>query len=389
MPEVERIRQKNWTPDSVINSHPWTLRRNFFCVCSLSFDTNQRYLFFLAPRTLDSGLSQVKKKIAPWTLDSRPGLSLRVWMAMGSLCLPLRTPDSGLRTQPQNHLLLRFRTPDCGLSFRYKRLCPPPEKGPKCAHSGLRTLDCAVELLNAIVCEALLAEARQHLLSEGLSKGAAEGRVEAAAVRELQASHAALEEAATVGRQLLPLRSPAELATLLQAELLYPPGTPKRSYKVLEELRTRRRGVAVPSEFELDLLLSRLHASDDWNRALRSMTVPGEQRCVLVPPVTECVVCGSTQLVHARDGRSRPRTVFSRRGKLCGELCGMQYNRGDCGAVALYVICLRRQEAAAGHAALLQGRGGAAVVRAACGRGHGAAVYLRKLCIAIFLFSSL
>ena len=78
-----------------------SLRRNFFCVCSLSFDTNQRYLFFLAPRTLDSGLSQVKKKIAPWTLDSRPGLSLRVWMAMGSLCLPLRTPDSGLRTRPQ------------------------------------------------------------------------------------------------------------------------------------------------------------------------------------------------------------------------------------------------------------------------------------------------
>ena len=134
-----------------------------------------------------------------------------------------------------------------------------------------------MELLNAIVCEALLAEARQHLLSEGLSKGAAEGRVEAAAVRELQASHAALEEAATVGRQLLPLRSPAELAMLLQAELLYPPGTPKRSYKVLEELRTRRRGVAVPSEFELDLLLSRLHASDDWNRALRSMTVPGHE----------------------------------------------------------------------------------------------------------------
>ena len=131
----------------------------------------------------------------------------------------------------------------------------------------------------------------------------------------------------------------------------------------------------MPSELELDLLLSRLHASDDWNLVLRSMTVPGEQRCVLVPPVTECVVCGSTQLVHARDGRSRPRTGFSRRGKLCGELCGMQYNRGDCGTVALYVICLRRQEAAAGHAALLQGRGGAAVARAACGRGHGAAVY--------------
>ena len=146
--------------------------------------------------------------------------------------------------------------------------------------------------LNAIVCEALLAEAFQHLPTSARSASATPHVVEAAAVRELQAAHAALgtvrEEAATVGRQLLPLRSAAELATLLQAELLYPPGTPKRSNKVLVELRTH--GVAMPSEFELDLLLSRLHAHDDWNRALRSMTVPSEQRCVLVPPVTECVI---------------------------------------------------------------------------------------------------
>ena len=91
--------------------------------------------------------------------------------------------------------------------------------------------------LNAIVCEALLAEAFQHLPTSARSASATPHVVEAAAVRELQAAHAALgtvrEEAATVGRQLLPLRSPAELATLLQAELLYPPGTPKRSYKVL------------------------------------------------------------------------------------------------------------------------------------------------------------
>ena len=128
--------------------------------------------------------------------------------------------------------------------------------------------------LNAIVCEALLAEAFQHLPTSARSASATPHVVEAAAVRELQAAHVALgtvrEEAATVGRQLLPLRSAAELAALLQAELLYPPGTPKRSNKVLVELRTH--GVAMPSEFELDLLLSRLHAHDDWNRALRSMT---------------------------------------------------------------------------------------------------------------------
>ena len=111
--------------------------------------------------------------------------------------------------------------------------------------------------LNALVCEQVLAEALQHLPTSARAAFATPHVAEAAAVRELQAAHSALgtvrEEAATVGQQLLPLRSPAELATLLQAELLYPPGTPKRSYKVLVELRTR--GVTVPSEFELDLLL--------------------------------------------------------------------------------------------------------------------------------------
>ena len=139
------------------------------------------------------------------------------------------------------------------------------------------------------MCELLLAEARQHLppsAARALSASATP-LAEAAAARELQVGRAALasvrEEAAAVGQQLLPLRSPAELAILLQVELLYPLGTPKRSYKV------RERGVVVPSQSELDLLLSRLHA---WTRALRSLKAPAEKRCVLVPPVSECVVCG-------------------------------------------------------------------------------------------------
>lgn len=143
------------------------------------------------------------------------------------------------------------------------------------------------------MCELLLAEARQHLppsAARALSASATP-LAEAAAARELQVGRAALasvrEEAAAVGQQLLPLRSPAELAILLQVELLYPRGTPKRSYKVLVELRVR--GVVVPSQSELDLLLSRLHA---WTRALRSLKAPAEKRCVLVPPVSECVVCG-------------------------------------------------------------------------------------------------
>ena len=196
-----------------------------------------------------------------------------------------RTPDSQT-PEPESG----SRTPDSASVFRtsthpFWQIAPWPDSGPCILYS-------AMAALNAIVCEALLAEAFQHLPTSARSASATPHVVEAAAVRELQAAHAALgtvrEEAATVGRQLLPLRSAAELATLLQAELLYPPGTPKRSNKVLVELRTH--GVAMPSEFELDLLLSRLHAHDDWNRALRSMTVPSEQRCVLVPPVTECVI---------------------------------------------------------------------------------------------------
>ena len=91
---------------------------------------------------------------------------------------------------------------------------------------------------DAYVCELLLAEARQHLppsAARALSASATP-LAEAAAARELQVGRAALasvrEEAAAVGQQLLPLRSPAELAILLQVELLYPLGTPKRSYKV-------------------------------------------------------------------------------------------------------------------------------------------------------------
>ena len=164
-----------------------------------------------------------------------------------------RTPDS--QTPEPRNLSSGFRTS----THPYHKCAPCPDSGPCILYS-------AMAALNAIVCEALLAEAFQHLPTSARSASATPHVVEAAAVRELQAAHAALgtvrEEAATVGRQLLLLRS--------AAELLYPPGTPKRSNKVLVELRTH--GVAMPSEFELDLLLSRLHAHDDWNRALRSMT---------------------------------------------------------------------------------------------------------------------
>ena len=124
---------------------------------------------------------------------------------------------------------------------RFRRTCPPrhePILGSRgwCPDSGFWFL--AHGRIYAYVCELLLAEARQHLppsAARALSASATP-LAEAAAARELQVGRAALasvrEEAAAVGQQLLPLRSPAELAILLQVELLYPLGTPKRSYKV-------------------------------------------------------------------------------------------------------------------------------------------------------------
>ena len=180
---------------------------------------------------------------------------------------------------------------------------------------------------DAFWCERLLAEAQRFLPTAPTRARPAvmpQHVTEAAAARELQAAQAAItsvnEEAATVGKQLLPLRSAGDLIALLQVELLYPPGTPARSSKMLVELRCR--GVVVPSEFELDELLRRLHATDEWESALRKMTVPAERRCVLVPPVTECVVCGAAGLVPARDGRSTQPAVYSCRGQLLGQLCG-------------------------------------------------------------------
>ena len=94
-----------------------------------------------------------------------------------------------------------------------------------------------MELAEAWVCEQLLAAARQHMprmAARPLSTAQAARPffpatpllAEAAEAKELQAAQAALAsvraEAAAVGWQLLPLRSPAELATLLQVELLYP-----------------------------------------------------------------------------------------------------------------------------------------------------------------------
>ena len=115
-------------------------------------------------------------------------------------------------------------------------------------YDGVRTLWILISAMEAFLTEMLLAEAQQYLptaTARARPSATVPQVVEAAADRELQAARAALasvrEEAAAVGRQLLPLRSPGDLATLLQMELLYPPGTPKRSCGVCENLTRRCR----------------------------------------------------------------------------------------------------------------------------------------------------
>ena len=165
-----------------------------------------------------------------------------------------------------------------------------------------------------------------------------------------------------LGLQLHPLRSLDELAAVLETQLVFPEGTPRRARRMLEELRLR--GVNLSTEFELTQLIERLEASDGWAAALGKLRVPSERRVVLVPPVTRCVVpgCQGGRLVHARDGRSSCPQVFSIDGELKAELCGRECV--DCHAVHYHVVLERQHAAAPVEATLLRGRGLASLVPA-------------------------
>ena len=178
--------------------------------------------------------------------------------------------------------------------------------------------------------EMLLAEAQKQLTTGGdaLVPEALECQpcAEPTPPDGLAGTRAALDtiekEASLLGMQLHPLRSLDELAVVLETQLVFPEGTPRRARRVLEELRLR--GVNLSTEFELTQLVERLEASDGWAAALGKLRVPSERRVVLVPPVTRCVVpgCQGGRLVHARYGRSTCPHVFSIDGQLQAELCG-------------------------------------------------------------------
>ena len=190
-----------------------------------------------------------------------------------------------------------------------------------------------MESSEAVVCELLLAEA-QRLLAGATQQAATPQARPAPPARAIgqSAALAALADvrqaATTLGMQLLPLRSPTDLATLLVVSLLYPAGTPARATKMLAELLSR--GVELPGEYELMQLLDRLEASSSWTAALSKLSVPSERRVVLIPPVVKCVACGCSSLAAARWRRRRHQCAAT--GRLaCHEPLARRRERGIVG----------------------------------------------------------
>ena len=122
----------------------------------------------------------------------------------------------------------------------------------------------------AVVAEQLLAEAQRIFASGPALPPPLAAPAAVPAARPLAEAQAALasvhKEAASLGVQLLPLRSPADILKLAEVELLYPAGLTNRWRKMLAELRDRH--VHVATEFELVQLVERLEQLDEWAAAL-------------------------------------------------------------------------------------------------------------------------
>lgn len=181
--------------------------------------------------------------------------------------------------------------------------------------------------MEAFIIEQLLASAQRFLAAEEAAAAPVAAATTVAEAppppppRGLSAAERALlpiqKQAAALGLQLLPLRGPGDIATMLEVELLYPAGTPHRTKLVLGELRSRHLPIKDP--FELEMLLRNLDASESWAQALSRLKLPGETRCTLLPPVSACAVCGSS-LRDESNGRPSFPTVYSCRGVLKGSL---------------------------------------------------------------------
>lgn len=128
--------------------------------------------------------------------------------------------------------------------------------------------------LDGVVMQQLVAEAQQYLTAGGADVPASircEPCDEQPTAGKLAGVHAALaaveKEASILGQQLYPLRSPGEVAAVLEAQLVFPAGTPHRARRMLEELRLR--DINVSTEFEVTQLLQATELQSVGGRASR------------------------------------------------------------------------------------------------------------------------
>ena len=199
-------------------------------------------------------------------------------------CVGTRNAELGMRRSPDTWL-----SPPLGLGPTHTR---HSERGMR--NSSVHSM----AAFESSFVEMLLAEVQKHLSTGGVPEALESLSLECQPCAEptapdgLTGTRAALaaveKEASLLGLQLHPLRSLDELAAVLETQLVFPEGTPRRARRMLEELRLR--GVNLSTEFELTQLIERLEASDGWAAALGKLRVPSERRVVLVPPVMRCVV---------------------------------------------------------------------------------------------------
>ena len=135
--------------------------------------------------------------------------------------------------------------------FRIVRWTQPPLWSDSFSDLGFQDVgfwiwDFRMQPIEEAVCEQLLAEAQRILLSGALAADVVSSPAVALAAPgdgQVSAANAMLapvyNEAARLGLPLLPLRSPADVLKVAEAELLYPVGVPFRTRKMLDELHDR------------------------------------------------------------------------------------------------------------------------------------------------------
>ena len=121
---------------------------------------------------------------------------------------------------------------------------------------------------------------------------------------------------------VIALRSLEEVAELQRAMIKFPAGVPSRAMRIHGVLSFAERCPVA----EINAMVTNIE--EQWpSFSSRVPDAVQSDRVMLVPPVSSCVACGSTELSDARRGHRQYRmgepthpTVYSERGVLRGEL---------------------------------------------------------------------